>query len=628
MDTLPAPSAPIDAETAEGQIATQLWRRARLQLAIMLLVIAVAAGGAATLVRMLVPQIAEHLVLGDKTELAQIRGRRLISTLENGTESFVVGRLTERDISHINYLLILTENYRMKFFAHDGRIFWSSRIDEIGDVQSNDDFARVQKGEVVAKMVSKSVQEIDHWNERGIMPGEGVNRRVVEIYVPYLDASGAFLGAVELYKDVTEQVTAYAERLAQSMTVLVALGSVAAYAVFVLITRQNTRRLIRVEAAGVNERESLAAQQRLAREMALLGNLNEWLQSSSSLDELFRMIARFLTHLLPGTEGAIYIYSNSRDVLDGGASWGGATLHDQIHPKDCWALRRGRTYHFDASPIALECEHARGSATTPYLCFPILAHGETVGLIHLRSSQAGAAGQRVLADHRRLAQMCAEQISMAIANVRMRDTLQEQASRDPLTGLFNRRLMGEHLRSTLRSCERAQRPLSVLALDVDHFKRFNDTFGHDAGDFVLTEVARVLREAVDGDELAARPGGEEFAVVLPGIAKATAMARADRLRATIAERRITYADKALPSLTVSIGVASYPEDGATVHDLLSRADAALYEAKNKGRNRVLAAGATTEAACEAACEPDGSGAWAAAACLSLQRLTPAATSSP
>lgn len=588
MERYEPPVMPSEARVITEEIAERLWRRARVQFAMIFVAVVLGVIGTSVVVRMLAPEITSRMILNDQTNAAPRGTRALIALLERKEGSFANGLITADDADHVGYAFTLSENYRVKFFDRDGRIFWSSRPEDIGVPSADFPLATLRSGNVVGKLVTKPAREIDRMLDRGVIADQSAERTVVEIYTPVLDSRGAFLGAIEFYKDVTEQATLFSQRFLQTMTVLLALGGLSLVVFVALSLHQNTRRMIRIEVANHNERVSLASQQRLSREMSLLGDLNEWLQSSDSLDELFAMVARFLTHLLPGTEGSVYVYSNSRDVLDGGGAWNGATLHEHIYPKDCWALRRGRTYAYDGSVLAMECRHADDGSHKPYLCFPILAHGETVGLIHLRSVEPGATGQRVLAEHRRLAQMCAEHISMAIANVRMRDTLHEQASRDPLTGLFNRRHMGEHLRNTLRGAEREGYPLSVLALDVDHFKTFNDTFGHDAGDYVLTEVARVMRDCIQGDELAARPGGEEFTVILPRVDRSQAIERAEKLRKAIENLRITYGDTSLPPVTVSIGIGTFPQDGTTAHDLLINADAALYQAKDQGRNRVFA----------------------------------------
>lgn len=325
----------------------------------------------------------------------------------------------------------------------------------------------------------------------------------------------------------------------------------------------------------------------LAREVKLLGELNEWLQSSRSMGELFDMVAQFMAHMLPESEGTVYVYSNSRDVLDGSGSWNGGKLKNHIRPDECWGLRRGRTYTFGDSEVDFVCAHAEPHDDTPYFCFPILAHGETVGLMHLKALQN--ADMEAFHASRKLAQMCAEQVSLAIANVRMRDQLHDQSVRDPLTGLYNRRHMTDTLRKFIETAKRGTGTPSVISIDVDHFKKFNDNHGHDAGDMVLRAVGSVLQQACDGDDIACRPGGEEFMILLPDLDAEALSKRAETLRENIELISVSYGGKALPRITASIGLAQYPAHGTMPQDLMRAADNALYEAKAKGRNTVVRA---------------------------------------
>ena len=174
-----------------------------------------------------------------------------------------------------------------------------------------------------------------------------------------------------------------------------------------------------------------------------------------------------------------------------------------------------------------------------------------------------------------------------LENMRVQRKLQHQASIDVLTGLRNRRWLDENLHRFLERNRRSGEPLSVLMLDVDHFKRFNDTYGHAAGDRVLSSVARLIMTRLRPGDRGARYGGEEFAVIMPATDLEGAYIAADRLRRTIAETPVeSYDGSRLPAVTISVGVAEGgADDGAA--SLLARADAALYRAKAGGRDRVM-----------------------------------------
>jgi diguanylate cyclase (GGDEF)-like protein len=163
----------------------------------------------------------------------------------------------------------------------------------------------------------------------------------------------------------------------------------------------------------------------------------------------------------------------------------------------------------------------------------------------------------------------------------------ELATTDSLTGVYNRRTFKELAEPQLSRSRRAHLPVSLLLLDLDHFKRINDTYGHLAGDDVLREFSRLVREGLRKEDLLARYGGEEFVVLLPGTGAAAAQVSAERIREDVAARQLD-ANGHLVRVTVSIGVAS--EAGDTLPSLeamLGRADEALYQAKNQGRNKVV-----------------------------------------
>jgi len=348
------------------------------------------------------------------------------------------------------------------------------------------------------------------------------------------------------------------------------------------------------EEARQHAKLSLEAERKRQVQTQMLSLLGEWLQSCKSLDEVYMVAVAHLAKLLPGTSGELYIYSNSRDVLDGVCAWGETKALDHMHPDDCWSLRRGRSYAYGRGDVEFVCAHVmeqqRSTDEKGYFCIPIIAHGDTAGLLHVKVERgcidATAQDGSSLMETRMLAIQSAEQISLAVANVKLRDQLRDQSIRDALTGLYNRRYFLECLRCAMSRAGKHEKPLSVISFDADRFKRFNDNHGHDAGDTVLRSLGELLRKMFDGDEVICRLGGEEFAVLLPDVALETACGRAEDLRAATEAMSIRYGDRNLPRLTLSLGVATFPGGGANPSELLATADAALYRAKAAGRNRV------------------------------------------
>lgn len=328
-------------------------------------------------------------------------------------------------------------------------------------------------------------------------------------------------------------------------------------------------------------------------EAKLLSQLDEWLQSCKSLSELYAVITHFMLQLLPRSKGELYIYSPDRDVLDGICNWGTRDLHGTIEADSCWSLRRGRSYEFREGNLCFPCEHvvAHGHklAVEEYICVPIIAHGDTVGMLHIRFDHTSEAGARI-AKSGTFAVRCSEHISMAIANVKLRDELHERSIRDELTGLYNRRFFMDAIRRELASADRTRASMALLSFDADHFKSFNDNHGHDAGDLVLQAISEQLERVVGRKGTACRMGGEEFAVILPRYDAATALQLAEALRETIGSAQVRHMEKLLPQVTISSGVAVYPENGILSQVLLRQSDEALYRAKAEGRNCVRLAG--------------------------------------
>ncbi|MEM8700149.1 MAG: sensor domain-containing diguanylate cyclase, partial [Pseudomonadota bacterium] len=263
-------------------------------------------------------------------------------------------------------------------------------------------------------------------------------------------------------------------------------------------------------------------------------------------------------------------------------------------PKDCWALRRGRPYFYGENDIAFACDHVddQYSGETPrrYACVPITAHGDTVGLLHADVPVESADGEALSEDQIRevqeLINICAEQISLAIANLKLREQLRDQSIRDVLTGLYNRRFFLDTARREIARALNSSEPLAIISFDVDRFKKFNDTHGHDAGDQVLRTISGVMKELYQGREIPCRFGGEEFIVLLPGTGPDEIVARAEALRKAIEKCRVRYGNQNL-TVTISAGLATYPRDGSELQEMIKRADKALYAAKEAGRNQVV-----------------------------------------
>jgi diguanylate cyclase (GGDEF)-like protein/PAS domain S-box-containing protein len=318
----------------------------------------------------------------------------------------------------------------------------------------------------------------------------------------------------------------------------------------------------------------------------MLAKMGELLQSCQSLEEVFAASLGFAPKIFPAARGAVALLNASRNLTEVIGSWTDCQLPAMdFEPNSCWALRTGHPHLVLAGDSTAPCAHAAGVKNT-YLCIPILAQGETLGILHL---QATDEAPELDATEMSFKTTFAGQVGLSIANIKLRQALRTQSVRDALTGLYNRRYLEEVLDREVRRASRAAQSLGVLMIDLDHFKSFNDTYGHDAGDAVLREIAVSLTKGVRAEDFVCRFGGEEFVVILPTADLAASRARAERLRSKTKELIILHQGKSMGMITISVGVAAFPEHGTSPKELMAAADAALYEAKHGGRDQVVTA---------------------------------------
>ena len=328
--------------------------------------------------------------------------------------------------------------------------------------------------------------------------------------------------------------------------------------------------------------------ERRTREMGLIGEMGEFLQSCRSVGEAYKIMARTVRQLFPATGGALLAFDAARNHVEAVISWGEMQSETYFSPDDCWGLRRNRMHVVESTGHEMVCPHVITDDETPcrdYLCLPLIAQRETLGLLHLMAPE----NQTFSEDRQQLARTVSEQISLALANLHLQERLRNQSIRDPLTGLFNRRYLEESLEREINRALRSKKPLGLIMLDIDHFKKFNDTHGHDAGDAVLREVATMLGSHLRKADSACRYGGEEFTLILPEADLEAACQKAEQMREAAKRLQIHYGRQTIGPITLSLGVACFPSHGTSGDELLHAADTALYQSKAAGRDRVSAA---------------------------------------
>ncbi|MGB8952095.1 MAG: diguanylate cyclase [Candidatus Aminicenantales bacterium] len=338
------------------------------------------------------------------------------------------------------------------------------------------------------------------------------------------------------------------------------------------------------------------------RDMALLSELGDSIQTCTTEEEIFGLSSQYAKKMFPNNSGILYVHKNIKELLEAVMSWGEALPGNIfLEPDDCWALRRGKIHSVHSQEFEQICPHAY-TGNRPfqsYLCIPLSAHGETMGLFHLRCPMSTETGRQSLDEKEKqeacrileqLALTFAERVAMALADLRLRETLRQQSIHDPLTGLFNRRFMEETLEKEIYRSLRSGASLGVIMLDIDLFKQFNETFGHDAGDIMLKTLGQFLQGNVRREDVACRYGGEEFTLILPGASLPAARERAEFLLKEVQKLNIQYSNVNLGPITLSFGVSIFPEHGQSAAALLKAADTALLRAKKEGRCRVVVSG--------------------------------------
>lgn len=358
-----------------------------------------------------------------------------------------------------------------------------------------------------------------------------------------------------------------------------------------------TRRLAELEALQRRQGTATKAESPPARRMrvgSLKAELSQILSAQLGLTVLCERVLDRLVASLDVDAGALYIFDDRGSDLIRTAQRGvPGPLPARLAIEATGPTALGRAAaagvpHLvrDLFTVGLESDEDKVLRTWGFhgmLCFPLLAGTRVVGGLLLLSRRTGAISADVLA----LLNSFGNELALALQNALTFDRLSTMAVIDALTGLHNRRFCEEFVRKHLLAAQRTKRSCGFLLLDIDHFKGFNDRFGHAAGDLVLRGVASVVLSSIRAADLAGRYGGEEFMVALPTANLSTAVTVADRIRANVVTMPLAVG--AGEAVTVSIGASSFPECATTLAHLFTSADVALYAAKEAGRDRVVAA---------------------------------------
>ncbi|HZF43177.1 MAG TPA: GGDEF domain-containing protein [Sphingomonadaceae bacterium] len=427
---------------------------------------------------------------------------------------------------------------------------------------------------------SQEVAELSGLWSRGVSLADEGKAGDAQRFVQASDARVLITGLRIRINDHIDVRNAEGERLESRIklggtwvVILQVLGGLVTVLLLIFAFRSHAREAVRRRAAV---HEAISARQ----EVEVLFDMADTLQSAAGFEDAHAVLSSTSGRLLPHLAGRLYVFNNSRDRLDLIAGWGhGDEARDEfVAPSACWALKRGKAHLNRAADSALRCEHFDGTCDT--LEMPMMARGEVYGLLTFSSRHPDAAEQ--LTKAKKIISALTDGMSLALSNLSLREKLRNQALRDPLTGLYNRRYMEDMLDRFVRLAARNDSAFAVVMIDLDHFKRLNDQHGHLFGDNVLRAVAGALNEALRETDVACRYGGEELMVLLPDCDMDAAVRKAEEIRLRIEALSSAHGVE----ITASLGVAAMPATASNVADLAKAADVALYEAKAAGRNCV------------------------------------------
>ncbi len=440
-----------------------------------------------------------------------------------------------------------------RIFNEDPRALVGRSFEEFSTPEG---FAEAKAGLARRELGKRDVYDLE------VIAGGGSRRFVLVNATPQFRKDGTFLRSLCVLTDITER-RKMEESRRESQKLLVRT-----------VTELETRNL----------------------ETNLLVEMSDAFQIAPKAADVLSVALNFARRLFPDEAGTFYLRKED-GALEMACSWGKIPpIVEGFAPDDCWALRKGVLHMVEKPGSDLLCPHVTEAVPEayPYMCVPLASQDISIGVLHISLPERREndpideeALARTRKARRHMFLSFSQRVSMALANIKLRDSLKEQTVRDPLTGLYNRRYLDEVLGGAVGSAERKEAPLAVMMLDLDHFKIFNDRYGHDAGDAVLQAVGRVLQSSVRSGDVVCRYGGEEFTVILPGAGQVVGMERAELFLTRIRRVEIRHGAERIGNITLSIGLAVYPEGGLTAAELLQASDAALLEAKKLGRDRLV-----------------------------------------
>jgi diguanylate cyclase (GGDEF)-like protein/PAS domain S-box-containing protein len=435
----------------------------------------------------------------------------------------------------------------------------------------------------------------------GILDEDAILGRPVLEWIsdPDKARSGAVIAGLIEGRERTAKIALTVLRVDGRPVDVIAHGAIATFkgrrAIVVVLVDITERLRAENEIVKLNHQmaDTLAVLQRRESDLTTIAKLSDMLQSCRAVTEAYPVIAETAASLFPLASGSLAMVNAETQDLVRVSAWGPEPPWSLpgFQEADCRALRTDQAYESTGAERRVPCQHLNAGPGKCCLCIPLKVQGKTRGLVSLVLAEGCAFDDAT----RQVLHSFADVVKLSLANLQFRESLVEQAFRDPLTGLFNRRYLMETLPREIRRAQRRGSPVTIAMLDIDHFKRFNDVYGHDAGDLVLAQLALEFAGSLRADDVACRYGGEEFLFLLPDCSLAAAYQRMTDICVKIRRRDNIFRGKTLPGTTLSIGLAALSDSLSTSESLITAADKAMYTAKRMGRDRIECFGTSPSA---------------------------------
>lgn len=410
----------------------------------------------------------------------------------------------------------------------------------------------------------------------------------LEIYSGQRKYNNSYFGAFRPIKDIEGQIIGaqgiiYYDRLAEAtllqirdFTIIVVIMLVAVFSIIAWYYSEIQRVLIK--------------EKQFSNGLSAIKRFSDLVRQASSEDEVYDILFDILKKKIDITQIVVgrKEYSDKQlKVYKAMDNEKFNAIKDRMtNEENCWAIKSGKEFICNDNNDNFNCKDFYSDAES-YICLPIILGGIVSGVIQLQSNKKNYFTDKVIAEIK----IYIDNITPVISNLRLLESLNNIASIDTLTKVYNRRYLDKYLEEQIRVAKDSNLYLCVIMLDIDFFKKFNDTYGHVAGDYVLMHFADILKFNVREDDVVSRYGGEEFVVVLPGTDLPGAYIVAEKLRIMVEEMPLaSISSENPPKITCSLGISSYPLHGNNIDKLIQSADKALYKAKNSGRNRTCVFG--------------------------------------